>query len=119
MWLQHQKVYHVLNAMDATGVDVFVDVHGDEALPVAFCAGAEGLRVWGPRHKALVTRHAHRRTARRKLLILQTATALHASKRRDPTHAFGGFWSFSFGFSPSHPPRHLYHPPPYPVHHPT
>ena len=49
------EVYHVLHAMDQSGVDLFVDVHGDETLPVAFCAGAEGLDVWerGPRHKAL------------------------------------------------------------------
>lgn len=49
------EVYHVLKAMDATGVDLFLDVHGDETLPVAFLAGAEGLDVWekGPRLRAL------------------------------------------------------------------
>lgn len=47
------EVYHALRAMDATGVDAFVDVHGDEALPVAFMAGAEGCPCWGPRIKAL------------------------------------------------------------------
>ena len=47
------EVYHVLNAMDATGVDAFLDVHGDEELPVAFGAGSEGCPNWGPRIKAL------------------------------------------------------------------
>ena len=39
--------------MDRTGCDVFVDVHGDETLPVTFLAGSEGCKVWGPRHEAL------------------------------------------------------------------
>ena len=47
------QVYHVLQAMDATGVDAFVDVHGDEALPFAFVAGGEGLPVWGARLQSL------------------------------------------------------------------
>lgn len=47
------EVYHVLNAMDESGVDVFVDVHGDEALPFTFLAGSEGLPVWGRRLEAL------------------------------------------------------------------
>eukprot|EP00966_Prymnesium_polylepis_P070886 1646857-Prymnesium_polylepis.1 len=36
------EVHHALRAMDATGVDVFADVHGDEALPFTFVSGAEG-----------------------------------------------------------------------------
>jgi murein tripeptide amidase MpaA len=47
------EVYHVLRAMDATGCDFFVDVHGDEELPYAFCAGGQGLDVWGRRMEAL------------------------------------------------------------------
>ena len=47
------QVYHALAAMDRTGVDAFVDVHGDETLPVAFVAGAEGCACWGPRIEAL------------------------------------------------------------------
>ena len=47
------EVYHVLSAMDKTGVDLFVDAHGDEALPFAFLAGSEGLPVWSPRLKSL------------------------------------------------------------------
>ena len=47
------EVFHVLRSMDESGVDFFCDIHGDEALPFTFCAGGEGLPVWGPRLKAL------------------------------------------------------------------
>lgn len=47
------EVYHTLKAMDESGVDAFVDVHGDEELPFAFIAGMEGLQQWGPRLKSL------------------------------------------------------------------
>jgi hypothetical protein len=46
-------VLHTLAALHSTGVDLFIDVHGDEALPFSFTAGAEGLGVWGPRQEAL------------------------------------------------------------------
>ena len=36
------EVFHVLNKMTETGVDVFLDIHGDEALPYNFVAGSEG-----------------------------------------------------------------------------
>lgn len=36
------EVYHTLEAMRGTGVDLFLDVHGDEALPYNFIAGSEG-----------------------------------------------------------------------------
>lgn len=35
------EVYHVLQQMRATGVDMFVDVHGDEAIPHNFIACTE------------------------------------------------------------------------------
>ena len=47
------EVFHTLREMAKTGVDAFVDVHGDETLPCAFVAGAEGCACWGPRIKAL------------------------------------------------------------------
>ncbi|KOO20818.1 zinc carboxypeptidase family protein [Chrysochromulina tobinii] len=47
------EVYHVLRAMQRTGVDFFCDVHGDEGLPFCFCAGNEGTPNWGPRLRAL------------------------------------------------------------------
>ena len=47
------EVYHVLKAMDETGVDIFADVHGDEELPFNFIAGSEGCPNWSPRLKGL------------------------------------------------------------------
>ncbi len=35
--------------MQRTGVDLFLDVHGDEGLPYNFVAGAEGIRDFTPR----------------------------------------------------------------------
>ncbi len=37
------EVYLVRAAMDATGVDFAIDVHGDEAIPAVFLAGFEGI----------------------------------------------------------------------------
>jgi murein tripeptide amidase MpaA len=37
------EVLCVRNAMDATGVDFAMDVHGDEAIPANFLAGFEGI----------------------------------------------------------------------------
>ncbi|WP_201617910.1 M14-type cytosolic carboxypeptidase [Psychrobacter urativorans] len=36
------EVFHVINKMEETGVDLFYDVHGDEALSFVFLAGSEG-----------------------------------------------------------------------------
>ena len=43
----------MLNEMDKTGVDVFLDVHGDEELPFNFIAGNEGLPTWNDRLQVL------------------------------------------------------------------
>lgn len=43
------EVFWVREAMDATGVDLCLDVHGDEELPYNFVSGAEGTPSWGPR----------------------------------------------------------------------
>ncbi len=40
------EVKAVLDAMDSTGVDLFLDMHGDESLPYNFIAGAEGVPGW-------------------------------------------------------------------------
>ncbi|MDT6961090.1 M14-type cytosolic carboxypeptidase [Cupriavidus sp. SZY C1] len=37
------EVYHVRRAIERTGVDLFFDIHGDEALPYNFVAGSEML----------------------------------------------------------------------------
>ncbi|TNE87600.1 MAG: hypothetical protein EP330_18055 [Deltaproteobacteria bacterium] len=43
------EVYFTLAAMDASGVDLCLDVHGDEELPYNFIAGADGAPIWSPR----------------------------------------------------------------------
>jgi murein tripeptide amidase MpaA len=40
------EVLCVRNAMDATGVAVAMDIHGDEAIPANFIAGFEGIPGW-------------------------------------------------------------------------
>ncbi|WP_352339453.1 M14-type cytosolic carboxypeptidase [Psychrobacter sp. 16-MNA-CIBAN-0192] len=43
------EVFHVINKMEATGVDLFYDVHGDEALPFVFLAGSQGTPSYNDR----------------------------------------------------------------------
>jgi len=40
------EVLHVKNRMQQTGIDLALDVHGDEALPYNFIAGSEGIPNW-------------------------------------------------------------------------
>jgi len=40
------EVYFTRRRMHETGVDFFLDAHGDEALPYNFIAGAEGIPSW-------------------------------------------------------------------------
>ena len=40
------EVYLVKEAANKTGVDFWLDVHGDESLPYCFIAGTEGLTGW-------------------------------------------------------------------------
>mmetsp|Transcript_36006 Transcript_36006/g.39804 ORF Transcript_36006/g.39804 Transcript_36006/m.39804 type:complete len:507 (+) Transcript_36006:28-1548(+) len=47
------EVYHVLKRMDAYPPDIFLDIHGDEELPVNFLAGAQGIPKWGKRMESL------------------------------------------------------------------
>jgi len=47
------EVLAVLAAMDETGVDFAMDVHGDEAIPAAFMAGFEGIPSWNERQGGL------------------------------------------------------------------
>lgn len=46
------EVLCVLAEMDRTGVDVAIDVHGDEAIPANFLAGYEGIPSWTEDHGA-------------------------------------------------------------------
>ncbi len=47
------EVFHVLNKMQEVGVDLFLDVHGDEAIPYNFVAGCEGNPGYSDRIEAL------------------------------------------------------------------
>ncbi len=47
------EVLYVLNAMTETGVDMYLDIHGDEALPYNFVAGSEGIPCYSERMKHL------------------------------------------------------------------
>ena len=47
------EVYHVLSKMDETGVDCFLDIHGDEELPFNFISGAEKTLKWDKRMESL------------------------------------------------------------------
>ena len=47
------EVYHVLKKMDEVGVDMFLDVHGDEELPYNFTNGANFVPKWGKRMESL------------------------------------------------------------------
>ncbi len=49
------EVYLVREKMLATGVDLFLDIHGDEALPVNFVAGSEGIPSYDQRLANLET----------------------------------------------------------------
>ena len=40
------EVLAIRNAMDASGVDLAMDVHGDEAIPAVFIAGFNGIPSW-------------------------------------------------------------------------
>lgn len=43
------EVFHVIHKMEETGVDLFYDVHGDEALPYVFLAGSQGTPSYSER----------------------------------------------------------------------
>jgi murein tripeptide amidase MpaA len=43
------EVYYVLNKMHEVGLDMFLDIHGDEAIPYNFVAGSEGIPSYDER----------------------------------------------------------------------
>lgn len=47
------EVFLVREKMQALGVDLFIDAHGDESLPYNFVAGCEGVPNYDGRHAAL------------------------------------------------------------------
>lgn len=46
------EVYYVRQMMHETGVDLFLDIHGDEAIPYNFVAGSEGVPNFNDRIRA-------------------------------------------------------------------
>lgn len=50
------EVLCVRNAMDESGVDFAIDVHGDEAIPAVFFAGFEGIPSWNDAQYGKFTR---------------------------------------------------------------
>ncbi len=51
------EVLAIRNAMDATGVDFAIDVHGDEAIAANFLAGFEGIPSWSDEQGAGYSRY--------------------------------------------------------------
>lgn len=47
------EVYYVREKMHETGVDLFLDIHGDEAIPYNFVAGTEGVPNYNERIASL------------------------------------------------------------------
>ncbi|WP_293883297.1 M14-type cytosolic carboxypeptidase [Sphingomonas sp.] len=58
------EVWHVRAAMDETGVDFAMDIHGDEAIPYVFLAGFDGIPSWTQAQGDLYTRFASDLAAR-------------------------------------------------------
>jgi len=54
------EVLGVRDAMDQIGVDLFLDIHGDEELPYIFTAGCEGNPAYTPRLAGLEERFRQR-----------------------------------------------------------
>lgn len=50
------EVYYVREKMREIGVDLFLDIHGDEAIPYVFAAGTEGVPSYNERIAALESR---------------------------------------------------------------
>jgi murein tripeptide amidase MpaA len=48
------EVHRVRERMEATGVHLCLDVHGDEALPHNFIAGSDGIASWNAERQALL-----------------------------------------------------------------
>lgn len=52
------EVYLVREKMHASGVDFFLDVHGDEAIPNNFLNSAIGIPGWSDRHQARIDHYS-------------------------------------------------------------
>ena len=52
------EVLCIRNAMDESGLDFAIDVHGDEAIPAVFLAGFQGIPAWTQAQQAGYDRYA-------------------------------------------------------------
>lgn len=52
------EVFLVRARMQESGVDFFLDVHGDEAIPNNFLDSGKGIPSWNDRHEMLFTRYS-------------------------------------------------------------
>ena len=52
------EVLAIRNAMDESGLDFAIDVHGDEAIPAVFLAGFQGIPSWTEAQQAGYDRYA-------------------------------------------------------------
>jgi murein tripeptide amidase MpaA len=72
------EVLAIRNAMDKTGVDFAMDVHGDEAIPAVFIAGFEGIPSWSEEQQAAYARY--RQILERRTPDCQTAKGYPAAR---------------------------------------
>jgi len=72
------EVLAIRNAMDATGVDFAMDVHGDEAIAAVFLAGFEGIPSWTDEQGAAYARY--RAILERRTPDFQTAKGYPTAK---------------------------------------
>ena len=77
------EVLAIRNAMDESGVDFAMDVHGDEAIPHVFLAGFEGIPSWNEAQGAAYTRY--RMILERRTPDFQTAKAIRPRAPARPT----------------------------------
>jgi murein tripeptide amidase MpaA len=75
------EVFLVKNRIHETGCDLFLDIHGDEALPYVFVAGCEMLEGFDERQAA--EQQAFIEEFRRASPDFQTTYGYHASKYRE------------------------------------
>ena len=74
------EVVAIRAAMDESGVDFSIDVHGDEAIPAVFFAGFEGIPAWTERQGEGYARYRQ---------ILERRTPDFQTRRGYPTAAAG------------------------------
>ena len=90
------EVLAIRNAMDRTGVDFAMDVHGDEAIPHVFLAGFEGIPNWTDalgasyaRYRAILERRTPDFQTRRGYPVAAPGRANLTMSTNQVAHRFG------------------------------